>query len=64
MFLLSAASKEGHLAPRTGFFHNFQKKEVLVRQYNQSEEDISDSGNTSVYPVCVPILKYFLCISS
>lgn len=28
-------------APRTGFFHFFEKKEFLAKQYDQRAEDIS-----------------------
>ena len=41
LLFLSAVSKEGQVAPRTGFFHVFQRKELLVKQYDPNMEDIS-----------------------
>ena len=38
----SAVSKEGQTAPRSGFFHNFRTKEVLVKKYNLEEETFED----------------------
>ncbi len=39
-------SKEGSTAPRTGFFHCFEKGEVLARFYSQRDEEISDRRAT------------------
>ncbi|CAG0887788.1 unnamed protein product [Darwinula stevensoni] len=36
----SAVSKEGQVAPRTGFFHVFRRKELLVKNYDPHLEDI------------------------
>ncbi|XP_071174699.1 protein AAR2 homolog isoform X2 [Mytilus edulis] len=36
----SACNKEGQTAPRTGFFYNFRKKEIVVRKWNRLLEDI------------------------
>ncbi len=44
MTLFSAVSKEGTIAPRTGFFHNFKKKETMIRRWHAVEEDMKDSG--------------------
>ena len=41
----SSVSKEGSVAPRTGFFHNFSKKEVVVRRWNPEMEDIINDCN-------------------
>merc|ERR550539_534063 len=38
----SAVSKEGQTAPRSGFFHNFRTKEVLVKKYNPEQETFED----------------------
>jgi len=38
----SAVSKEGQTAPRSGFFHNFRTKEVLVKKYNLEQETFED----------------------
>ena len=38
----SAVSKEGQNAPRSGFFHNFRTKEVLVKKYNLEQETFED----------------------
>ncbi|CAG7724724.1 unnamed protein product, partial [Allacma fusca] len=37
----SAVNKEGNVAPRTGFFHVFEKGQVIVRKYDPAAEDIS-----------------------
>jgi len=37
----SAVNKFGELAPRVGFFHDFQKSEFLVRRWDNEEENIS-----------------------
>jgi len=42
----SSVSKEGQVAPRSGFFHDFRPKEILAKRYNainETIEDISDS---------------------
>jgi len=36
----SAVNKENQASPRTGFFHNFQSKEVLVKKWDSVMEDI------------------------
>ncbi|CAG0912816.1 unnamed protein product [Notodromas monacha] len=42
----SAVSKEGSTAPRTGFFHWFEKEEVLARFYSAKDEEITDRRAT------------------
>lgn len=43
----SAVSRQGDTAPRTGFFHFFKRRELLVRHYNATEEDLeSEDTNT------------------
>ncbi len=39
----SSVSKEGSMGPKTGFFHNFGQKEVLVRKFDQKLEDVIDT---------------------
>jgi hypothetical protein len=41
----SSVSKEGSVAPRTGFFYNFNKKEVVVRKWNPEIEDVVNNCN-------------------
>jgi A1 cistron-splicing factor AAR2 len=41
----SSVSKEGSVAPRTGFFYNFKKKEVVVRKWNPEIEDVVNNCN-------------------
>nr|CAG4638646.1 EOG090X0AVR [Cyclestheria hislopi] len=41
--LLSSVGKDGQVAPRTGFFHNFRRKEILARKWSQETEDIVDT---------------------
>lgn len=36
----SASNTEGQTAPRTGFFYNFKKREIVVRTWNKQLEDI------------------------
>ncbi|KAI9553869.1 hypothetical protein GHT06_019139 [Daphnia sinensis] len=36
----SAVDKQGCVAPRTGFFYNFSKKDVVVRRWNPETEEI------------------------
>ncbi|KAL5020403.1 hypothetical protein ScPMuIL_003295, partial [Solemya velum] len=38
----SACNKEGQAAPRTGFFHDFKQKEILVRKWDRVTEDMKD----------------------
>nr|CAG4637252.1 EOG090X0AVR [Ceriodaphnia reticulata] len=38
----SSVSKEGSVAPRTGFFHNFRKKDVVIRRWEPEIEDMVD----------------------
>ncbi|VDP15455.1 unnamed protein product [Soboliphyme baturini] len=40
LIYVSAASKEGHLAPRVAFFHNFREKEVLVKKWDSKNEEL------------------------
>lgn len=37
----SAVSKAGTAAPRTGFFHYFEKGEMLVKKWDKAAEDVS-----------------------
>lgn len=39
----SAVNKEGQTAPRTGFFHFFSPKELLVKKWDSRTEDISQN---------------------
>jgi len=48
----SAVSKEGTVAPRTGFFHCFKEKEILVKRYDTLQETIVDS-DTQYQPKCI-----------
>ena len=41
---LSAISSEGSIAPRTGFFHNFRRREILAKTWCTKEEDFIDSS--------------------
>lgn len=34
----SAVSKDGSTAPRTGFFHYFKKREILIKKWDNSDE--------------------------
>jgi len=44
----SAVSKEGEMAPRTGFFQMLKPKEIMVRSYNsQNEELVEESEEQS-----------------
>lgn len=36
----SAVSKDGCTAPRTGFFHFFKPKEILIRKWDNADEGI------------------------
>ncbi|KAK4007695.1 protein AAR2 homolog [Daphnia magna] len=36
----SAVDKQGCVAPRTGFFYNFNKKDVVVRRWNPETEEV------------------------
>ena len=36
----SSVSKTGDVAPRTGFFHHFHEREVLVKKWDTNSEDI------------------------
>lgn len=38
----SAVSKEGQTAPRTGFFHNFKSKEIVVKKWDRQMEDVKE----------------------
>jgi len=38
----SSVSKEGQAAPRTGFFHEFHPKEVMIKKYNHANENFDD----------------------
>ncbi len=37
-------SKEGSFAPRTGFFHDFSRGELLAKRFEASSEDIVDNS--------------------
>lgn len=39
----SAVSKTGEQAPRSGFFYNFKKSELVAKMYDQKAEDISST---------------------
>jgi len=38
----SSVSKEGQVAPRSGFFHEFNSKEVLIKKYNPISESFDE----------------------
>lgn len=38
----SAVSRQGETAPRTGFFHYFKQKDLVVRHYDPSAEDLEN----------------------
>lgn len=40
-FFYSSVSRTGDTAPRTGFYHNFNKGELLVKRWNQKDEEVS-----------------------
>ena len=42
--VFSAVNKEGDLAPRVGFVHNFKMSEMVVRRWDSVSEDISTEG--------------------
>ena len=35
-------SKEGQVAPRSGFFHEFSTKEVVIKKYNTINESFDE----------------------
>lgn len=37
----SACNSDGQCSPRTGFFHNFSKREILIKKWDHQTEDIS-----------------------
>ncbi len=43
MSFFSAVSKEGSVGPRTGFFHDFGRGEVLAKRYNKRDEEVVDA---------------------
>ncbi|OWF48151.1 protein AAR2 homolog [Mizuhopecten yessoensis] len=43
----SACNKEGEASPRTGFFYNFKQREIVVRRWDKTLEDI---GKDAVSP--------------
>lgn len=43
----STVSKEGSVAPRTGFFRYFKDKELIVRKWNKLDEDIGNEYEDS-----------------
>ena len=49
VFHYSACNKEEETAPRTGFFHNFQKREVVVRKWNKQLEGNFISTHVVMY---------------
>lgn len=38
----SAVSRQGDTAPRTGFFHVFKQREIVVRHYDEKAEDLKE----------------------
>mgnify|MGYP001793916897 CR=1 FL=1 len=38
----SAVSKTGETAPRTGFFHFFERREIIVKKWDSDTEDMVD----------------------
>ncbi|XP_072048360.1 protein AAR2 homolog [Amphiura filiformis] len=38
--------RDNQTAPRTGFFHNFKRKEILVKRWNKKDEDIAEERYT------------------
>ena len=44
-------NSEGSVAPRTGFFHNFEKREILVKTWCTKEEDFVTNGNRTQYTI-------------
>ncbi|XP_041373332.1 protein AAR2 homolog [Gigantopelta aegis] len=40
----SACNSTGQVAPRTGFFYNFQPHEIVVRKWNKYNEDIEEES--------------------
>ena len=43
----SVMSKDGQLSPRTGFFHYFECKETLIKEFDIVNEDLSTESLTS-----------------
>nr|XP_045599708.1 protein AAR2 homolog [Procambarus clarkii]XP_045599709.1 protein AAR2 homolog [Procambarus clarkii]XP_045599710.1 protein AAR2 homolog [Procambarus clarkii]XP_045599712.1 protein AAR2 homolog [Procambarus clarkii] len=43
----SAVSRQGDTAPRTGFFHVFKQREILVRHYDPKAEDLIEEDVNS-----------------
>ncbi|KAG0712365.1 Protein AAR2 [Chionoecetes opilio] len=39
----SAVNRQGDTAPRTGFYHTFTTREVVVRHYNPATEDLEEA---------------------
>ncbi|CAI9737919.1 Hypothetical predicted protein [Octopus vulgaris] len=45
----SAKNKEGQVAPRTGFFHEFKQREIILRKWDPLNEDIkAEEANPDV----------------
>ncbi|XP_071111198.1 protein AAR2 homolog [Haliotis cracherodii] len=42
-----ACNKEGQTAARSGFFHNFQPREIVVRKWDKVTEDMTSDGVTA-----------------
>ncbi|KAL3279179.1 hypothetical protein HHI36_016692 [Cryptolaemus montrouzieri] len=42
----SATSSTGDISPRSGFFHNFQRGEIVLRKWDMDKEDMSDKLGT------------------
>lgn len=42
----NAVNKHGDVAPRLGFFHNFQSQEILVKIWNSEREELEDKNLT------------------
>ena len=43
-----AAGKDDQVAPRTGFFHNFKQREVIVKKWDKQHE-----GGTTMFILIV-----------
>jgi hypothetical protein len=40
----SAVGRDGQAAPRSGFFHNFGKREILVKKWDKAMEGKEKKG--------------------
>merc|ERR1719219_1889424 len=43
VYYSSVNVRERMTAPRTGFFHNFSRGELVARRWNKKEEDLEDT---------------------